>query len=111
MKLNTLILSLLQLESVAECASRLRLLSKALDANELRLDGSFSSWRQELIQLQGAGLWLDMKESLLEASGLVLSANNQLDPQQSGKQSPSHLQPVFGLFHSSINFNYLRKTS
>uniref|UniRef100_A0A3Q2D7A0 Midasin n=1 Tax=Cyprinodon variegatus TaxID=28743 RepID=A0A3Q2D7A0_CYPVA len=72
-----------KLESVAECASRLRLLSKALDANELRLDGSFSSWRQELIQLQGAGLWLDMKESLLEASGLVLSANNQLDPQQS----------------------------
>ncbi|XP_038145137.1 midasin isoform X1 [Cyprinodon tularosa] len=73
-----------KLESVAECASRLRLLSKALDANELRLDGSFSSWRQELIQLQGAGLWLDIKESLLEASGLVLSANNQLDPQQSG---------------------------
>ncbi|KAM4713456.1 midasin isoform 2-T2 [Anableps anableps] len=73
-----------KLESVAECASRLRLLSKALDVNELKLDVSLSCWGQELVRVQGAGLWLDIKESLLEASGLVLSANNQLDPHKSG---------------------------
>lgn len=73
-----------KLESVAECASRLRLLSKALDVSELRLDSTTGSWRQELVRLQGAGLRLDIKESLLEAWGLVLLANNQLDPQKSG---------------------------
>lgn len=74
-----------QLESVAECASRLRLLSKALDVSDLRLDGATGPWRQELVRLQGAGLGLDIKESLLEAFGLVLLANNQLDSQKSGK--------------------------
>uniref|UniRef100_A0A3Q1JQ86 Midasin n=1 Tax=Anabas testudineus TaxID=64144 RepID=A0A3Q1JQ86_ANATE len=73
-----------KLETVAECASRLRLLSKALDVSDLRLDSTTSSWRQELVRLQGAGLRLDIKESLLEAWGLVLLANNQLDPQKSG---------------------------
>ncbi|XP_031717306.1 midasin isoform X2 [Anarrhichthys ocellatus] len=73
-----------KLESVAECASRLRLLSKALDVSDLRLDGTTGPWRQELVRLQGAGLGLDIKESLLEAWGLVLLANNQLDPQKSG---------------------------
>lgn len=70
---------------MAECASRLRLLSKALDVSDLRLDSTTSSWRQELVRLQGAGLRLDIKESLLEAWGLVLLANNQLDPQKSGE--------------------------
>ncbi|KAM9840331.1 midasin [Aulostomus maculatus] len=73
-----------KLESVAECASRLRLLSKVLDINDLRLDRSCGLWKQELVRLQGAGLGLDIKESLLEAWGLVLLANNQLDPQKSG---------------------------
>ncbi len=76
---------LLQLDSVAECMSRLKLLSKALDVSNLRLDGTTGPWRQELVQLQGAGLGLDIKESLLEAWGLVLLANNQLDPQKSGE--------------------------
>lgn len=76
-----------QLESVAECASRLRLLSKALDVNGLWLDGTAGSWRQDLVRLQGAGLGLDIKESLLEACGLVLLANNQLDPHKSGELS------------------------
>lgn len=70
---------------MAECASRLRLLSKALDVSDLRLDGTTGPWRQELVRLQGAGLGLDIKESLLEAWGLVLLANNQLDPQKSGE--------------------------
>ncbi|CAK6975580.1 Hypothetical predicted protein [Scomber scombrus] len=73
-----------KLDSVAECASRLRLLSKALDVSDLRLDGTTGPWRQELVRLHGAGLGLDIKESLLEAWGLVLLANNQLDPQKSG---------------------------
>ncbi|XP_035472851.1 midasin isoform X1 [Scophthalmus maximus] len=73
-----------KLESVGKCASRLRLLSKALDVSDLRLDGTTGPWRQELLRLQGAALRLDIKESLLEASGLVLLANNQLDPQKSG---------------------------
>ncbi|TMS12010.1 hypothetical protein E3U43_016968 [Larimichthys crocea] len=73
-----------KLESVAECASRLRLLSKALDVSDLRLDGTTGPWRQELVRLQGAGLGLDIKESLLEVCGLILLANNQLDPQKSG---------------------------
>ncbi|XP_023122208.2 midasin [Amphiprion ocellaris] len=73
-----------KLESVAECASRLRLLSKALDVSDMKLDGTTGPWRQKLVQLQGAGLGLDIKESLLEAWGLVLLANNQLDPKKSG---------------------------
>ena len=72
---------------MAECASRLRLLSKALDVSNLILDSSLGPWRQELVQLQGAGLELDIKESLLEAWGLVVLANNQLDPQKSGEFS------------------------
>jgi len=79
---------LLQLESVAECASRLRILSKALDVSDLRLDGATGPWTQELVRLQGAGLGLDIKESLLEAWGLVLLANNQLDPTKSGEAYP-----------------------
>ncbi|XP_028296182.1 midasin isoform X2 [Gouania willdenowi] len=73
-----------KIESVADCASRLRLLSKALDVSDLRLDCSAASWRQELLRLQEVGVGLDIKESLLEAWGLVLLANNQLDPQKSG---------------------------
>lgn len=80
-----------QLESVAECASRLRLLSKALDVNNLRLDSTAGSWRQDLVRLQGVGLGLDIKESLLEACGLVLLANNQLDPHKSGELSYKEL--------------------
>lgn len=74
-----------QSDSVAECASRLRLLNKALDVSVLRLDSGAAPWRQELVRLQGAGLGLDIKESLLEACGLVLLANNQLDPHKSGE--------------------------
>lgn len=77
--------SLYQLESVAECASRLRLLNKALDVSALRLDGGEAPQRQELVRLQAAGLGLDVKERLLEACGLVLLANNQLDPHKSGE--------------------------
>lgn len=51
---------------------------------DLRLDNTASLWRQELVRLQGAALGLDTKESLLEAWGLVLLANNQLEPQNSG---------------------------
>lgn len=74
-----------QLESVAKCASQLRLLSKALDVSDLKLDNNMIHSKQELVRLQGAGLGLDIKESLLEAWGLVLLANNQLDPQKSGE--------------------------
>ncbi|XP_007570662.1 midasin isoform X2 [Poecilia formosa] len=73
-----------KLEAVAECASRLRLLSMALDVNALQLDEALSWGGQQLLRVQAAGLWLNIKESLLEASGLVLSANNQLDPHKSG---------------------------
>uniref|UniRef100_A0A674E0K9 Midasin n=1 Tax=Salmo trutta TaxID=8032 RepID=A0A674E0K9_SALTR len=73
-----------KLESVAECASQLRVLSRALDVGDLRLDNTASLWRQELVRLQGAALGLDTKERLLEAWGLVLLANNQLEPQNSG---------------------------
>ncbi|XP_061563343.1 midasin [Cololabis saira] len=73
-----------KLETVAECASRLKLLSTALDASDLRLDHSLDPWKQELVRIRGAALELDIKESLLEAMGLVLLANNQLDPQKSG---------------------------
>ncbi|XP_067097253.1 midasin [Osmerus mordax] len=71
-----------KLESVAECASRLRVLSHVLDVGDLRLDGS--SRKQEVARLQEAVLGLETKERLLEAWGLVLLANNQLEPQNSG---------------------------
>ncbi|KAL2081973.1 hypothetical protein ACEWY4_021791 [Coilia grayii] len=89
-----------KLDSVAECASQLRILTKALNVEDLRLDSSSSLWRQEMARLQGAVLGLDSKESLLEALGLVLKANHQLEPQQSGvlerlvscvEQQQSHL--------------------
>lgn len=86
---NSLCVSSNQLESVAECASRLRLLNKALDVSTLRLDVSEAPQRQELVRLQAAGLGLDVKESLLEACGLVLLANNQLDPHKSGELATS----------------------
>uniref|UniRef100_A0A3Q4BJ07 Midasin n=1 Tax=Mola mola TaxID=94237 RepID=A0A3Q4BJ07_MOLML len=73
-----------KLETVAECASQLRLLSKTLDVSNLRLDSTTGPGSQELVRLQGAGLGLDIKESLLEACGFVLLANNQLDPHNSG---------------------------
>ncbi|KAM9704373.1 midasin [Menidia menidia] len=73
-----------KLAAVAECASRLRILSKALDVDNLILSRSLGSWRRELVLLQGSGLELDIKERLLEAWGLVVLANNQLDPQKSG---------------------------
>ena len=75
-----------QLESVADCASRLRVLSQALDVSELRLDGGAPLRRCELTRLQGASLGLDTKESLLEAWGLVLLANNQLEAQNTGTE-------------------------
>ncbi|KAM4633655.1 midasin [Polymixia lowei] len=73
-----------KLESVAECSSRLRVLSKALDVSDLKLDCSAPPCRRDVVRLQGAALGLDTKESLLEAWGLVLLANNQLEPQTSG---------------------------
>ncbi|KAI1897419.1 hypothetical protein AGOR_G00083100 [Albula goreensis] len=73
-----------KLESVAECASQLRVMSGVLDMADRRLDAALSLWRQEVLRLQGAALGLETKESLLEAWGLVLQANHQLDPQNTG---------------------------
>ncbi|CAL8311820.1 unnamed protein product [Lota lota] len=86
-----------KLESVAECASRLQVLSQALDVSELRLDGGAPLRRCELTRLQGASLGLDTKESLLEAWGLVLLANNQLEPQNTG---------VLDRLHSCVEKQY-----
>uniref|UniRef100_A0A3P9MDK6 Midasin n=1 Tax=Oryzias latipes TaxID=8090 RepID=A0A3P9MDK6_ORYLA len=72
-----------KLEAVAECASRLKLLSEALDVSDWRLERSLASQEQELLRLQVAGLGFEVKESLLEAHGLVLLANNQVDPEKS----------------------------
>lgn len=80
-----------QLETVAECACQLKLLTTALDVNDLKLESSLDPCRQELVRLRAAGLELDIKESLLEAMGLVLLANNQLDPQTSGELFPVSL--------------------
>lgn len=77
-----------QLMAVADCASRLKRLSKALDLNDLGLDNPAGSVRQKLARLYVVGLELDIKESLLEACGLVLLANSHLNPHPSGK----HLQ-------------------
>ncbi|XP_051908078.1 midasin isoform X2 [Hippocampus zosterae] len=71
-----------KLETVAKCASQLRSLSQALDVKNFTLDPTFSSWKQELIYLHVVGLRVDIKESLLDAWGLVLMANNELDTQK-----------------------------
>ncbi|XP_064196020.1 midasin isoform X1 [Anguilla rostrata] len=73
-----------KLQSVAECASRLRVLSGALDVTNLRLDCTLSLWRQEVLRIQGAALGMETKESLLGAWGLVLQANHQLEPMNTG---------------------------
>uniref|UniRef100_A0A3B3CZB6 Midasin n=1 Tax=Oryzias melastigma TaxID=30732 RepID=A0A3B3CZB6_ORYME len=72
-----------KLESVAECSSRLKLLTDVLDVSALKLDSSLAPLDQELLRLQVAGLGVEVKEVLLEALGLVLLANNQVDPQKS----------------------------
>ncbi|XP_077408316.1 midasin isoform X2 [Vanacampus margaritifer] len=72
-----------KLETVAKCASQLGVLSKVLDVKEVTLDQTFSSRKQEFVCLKVAGLRVDIKESLLEAWGLVLLANNELDTQKS----------------------------
>uniref|UniRef100_A0A3Q2XAQ0 Midasin AAA ATPase 1 n=1 Tax=Hippocampus comes TaxID=109280 RepID=A0A3Q2XAQ0_HIPCM len=72
-----------KLETVAKCASQLRILSQALDVKDFTLDPTFSSWKQELVCLHVVGLRVDIKESLLDAWGLVLMANNELDTQKS----------------------------
>lgn len=83
--------SLLQLESVAECSSRLKLLTDVLDVSALKLDSSLAPLDQELLRLQVAGLGVEVKEVLLEALGLVLLANNQVDPQKSGEFSETQM--------------------
>lgn len=83
-----------QLKTVADCASRLRLLSKTLDLNDLRLDDPSGSVRQKLVRLHVVGLGLDIKESLLEACGLVLLANSHLDPHLSGENLQQKCQFV-----------------
>lgn len=71
---------------MAECAARLRFLSRALDVKDLRLDESTPSlWRREVTRLRGVAMGIDSKEALLEAWGLVLQANLLLDPQSTGK--------------------------
>lgn len=70
---------------MADCASQLRRLSKSLDVNDLRLEDTTASMKQELVRLHIVGLGLDIKESLLEACGLVLMANTLLDPRSSGE--------------------------
>lgn len=80
--------------AVADCALRLRLLSKALDLNDLRLDDSAGSMRQKLVRLHVVGLGLDIKESLVEACGLVLLANSHLDPHPSGEHMHKKCRPV-----------------
>ncbi|XP_016311670.1 midasin-like [Sinocyclocheilus anshuiensis] len=74
-----------KLEAVAECAARLRVLCRALDVRDLRLDNSLASlWKQEVSRLRGVAMGIDSKEALLEAWGLVLQANLLLEPQSSG---------------------------
>ncbi|XP_037836777.1 midasin isoform X2 [Kryptolebias marmoratus] len=68
-----------KLKTVADCASRLRLLSGALDVSNVWQVRSLG-----LVRLQRAALSLEIKEYLLEAWGLVLLANNQPDPQSTG---------------------------
>ncbi|XP_061756335.1 midasin isoform X2 [Nerophis ophidion] len=73
-----------KLETVAECAAQLRVLCKAIDVSNYKLDHAFSSSKQELVGIQVAGLGVDIKKNLLEAWGFILLVNNQLDPQKSG---------------------------
>lgn len=76
----------MQLESVAECSTHLRLFSKALDVKDLRLnDGTPSLRKREVARLRGVAMRIDWKEALLEGWGLILQANLLLDPQSTGK--------------------------
>ena len=83
---------------MADCASQLRLLSKALDLNDLRLDNAAGCTGQKLVRLHVVGLGLDIKESLLEACGLVLLANSHVDPHSSGE----HLQEQTPICHCCL---------
>lgn len=84
---------------MADCASRLRRLSKALDVNDLRLEDTTASMSQELVRLHVVGLGLDIKESLLEACGLVLLANTLLDPHSSGELLLKYFDLLFPLLN------------
>lgn len=83
-------LSCFQEEAVAECASQLRGLSSTLDVMDLRPELGGSRWRQEIHRLEAAASGLSTRRSLLEAWGLILQANYQLEHTDSGKGAPSH---------------------
>lgn len=88
-----------QLMTVADCASRLRRLSQALDVNDLRLEDTTDPTSQELVRLHFVGLGLDIKESLLEACGLVLLAKTHLDPHSSGELLLKYFDLLFHLLN------------
>ncbi|XP_066547692.1 midasin isoform X2 [Amia ocellicauda] len=73
-----------KVESVADCASQLRVLSDALDVCAARPETSGSQWSQQIHRLEGVAEGLSTKKGLLEAWGLVLQGNHQLEPDDSG---------------------------
>ncbi|XP_035384712.1 midasin isoform X1 [Electrophorus electricus] len=80
-----------KVESVADCASHLRVLSRALDVKDLRLDSSMPSlWKREVARLRAVAMGIDTKEALLEGWGLVLQANLLLEPQSAGVMDRLH---------------------
>ncbi|MGH0171579.1 UNVERIFIED_CONTAM: hypothetical protein FKN15_061690 [Acipenser sinensis] len=87
-------------EAVAECASQLRGLSSTLDVMDLRPELGGSRWRQEIHRLEAAASGLSTKRSLLEAWGLVLQANYQLEHTDSG--NTEKLQSIVDALQSQI---------
>ncbi|XP_058881826.1 midasin isoform X1 [Acipenser ruthenus] len=87
-------------EAVAECASRLRGLSSTLDVMDLRPELGGSRWRQEIHRLEAAASGLSTKRSLLEAWGLILQANYQLEHTDSG--NTEKLQSIVDALQSQI---------
>ncbi|RXM29707.1 Midasin [Acipenser ruthenus] len=87
-------------EAVAECASQLRGLSSTLDVMDLRPELGGSRWRQEIHRLEAAASGLSTKRSLLEAWGLILQANYQLEHTDSG--NTEKLQSIVDALQSQI---------
>nr|XP_015209182.1 PREDICTED: midasin [Lepisosteus oculatus] len=89
-------------ESVAECASQLRVLSSLLDVCRLRPERTGSQWSQEIRRLEEAAMGLSTKKGLLEAWGLVLQSNHRPEP---------HCTEISEVLRSSVELRQSEMTS
>uniref|UniRef100_UPI00398F5005 midasin isoform X2 n=1 Tax=Pristiophorus japonicus TaxID=55135 RepID=UPI00398F5005 len=94
-----------KVESVVECASRLKIISSVLDVLTLRPKMTEMTWKEQLYRIQAAATDWNIKQRLLLAWGLVLRANHvaesDTDVLQCVVDSQTSVMKSQGLLNSS----------